>query len=243
MRSTPRHNPITVSGVTGTTPPHGQHNPYSQQDPSGGWYAQPTPPAPVPKKSMSTGVILAIVFGSIAALCAIVGIGAALTAMGGDSTPGTSVTGAPAATGTNGTTTAAAKTAQLGQTLIFKGAFGGSEIHYTVSADKTYTQAPGYPAKPEKGVYYVINAGVEAKKGSAFASPFDFALIGADGTVYEPTAPLGFDNALTGTQINEGQKTAGRVVFDVPQAALAKAKIELRADFFSSGDAGYWQLP
>lgn len=79
MRSTPRDNPITVSGVTGTNPPYGQHDPYSQQDPSSGWYTQPAPPPPPQRpKGMSTGAILAIVFGSIAALCVLASIGVAL---------------------------------------------------------------------------------------------------------------------------------------------------------------------
>lgn len=77
MRSTPRDPENTLSGVTGTNPSHGQHDPYSQQGPQNGWYTQPTPP-PAPKKSMSTGMILAIVFASIAALCVLGGIGAAL---------------------------------------------------------------------------------------------------------------------------------------------------------------------
>src|SRR5687768_8442803 len=81
MRSTPRNEPITVSGVTGTNPPYGQHDPYSQQqqNPSGGWYAAPAnPPPPPPRTGMSTSAILLIVFGSIAALCVLAGIGVAL---------------------------------------------------------------------------------------------------------------------------------------------------------------------
>jgi hypothetical protein len=195
---------------------------------------------------MSTPAILGICAAVFVVL--LCGIGAVMTAVGGDkTTPGAATTtGVPAATGTTEATTpatAGAKTAQLGGTLVFKGAFGGSEIHYTLAADKTYTKSTRFDLKPEKGVFFAVAATIEAKKGSAYASSYDFALIGADGTVYEPAGSLGFANALDATQINEGQKKAGLVVFDVPQAALAKAKIELRADFFSSGDAGYWQLP
>ena len=54
MLSTPRHETITLSGVTGTVPPNGPHN-YPQgtpQDPTGGWqqpaaYLNPIAP-PVP---------------------------------------------------------------------------------------------------------------------------------------------------------------------------------------------------
>ena len=244
MRSTPRNVPITMSGVTD---PSAQ--PPQQPDPSGGFYYQQPPqyqqpPPQPPNRGMSSWAIVGISVAVFAVL-ACVG-GAVLSATGGDKTPGgvTVTDGPEAATGTHEATTApTAKTAQLGQTLIFTGAFGGTEIHYTLAADKTYTTSTRFDLKPEKGVFFAVAATIEAKKGSAFATPIDFALIAADGTVYEPSGSLGFANALETTQINEGQRKAGLVVFDVPQAALAKAKIELRADFFSSGDAGYWQLP
>lgn len=77
MRSTPRENPITVSGVTGTNQPYGQHDPYSPaqpHDPSGGWqqppayYTQPIQ-APPPRRGMSTGAIIGIVVAIVAVLC------------------------------------------------------------------------------------------------------------------------------------------------------------------------------
>lgn len=82
MRSTPREDPITVSGVT--NPPQGQYNAYPPpHDPSGGWqqpgyYTAPHNPPPPPKKGMSNAAILWIVFGSIGALLLLAGIGALL---------------------------------------------------------------------------------------------------------------------------------------------------------------------
>jgi hypothetical protein len=187
-------------------------------------------------------VLVLLIVGGLVALLCVGGIVAAATS------PDTSNRGSRSTTAPTGGPTAAAdapksKTAQLGQTIEFIGALGGQVVNYTLVADKTYTTSPKYNQKPEKGLYYVVNATIEAKKGSAYASVYDFAFIAADGSVFEATLALGFDNVLTAAQLNEGQKTAGLVVFDVPQAALAGAKIELRADFFSSGDAGYWQLP
>lgn len=197
--------------------------------------------APPPKSGMPTyGIVLIVVGVFVGLLCA---GGIVLTATGQDQptrSPGTTAN-PPGDVGD--ATTAAVKTAQLGGTLVIEGSFGARAIHYTLSDGKSYTKAPQYDLKPDKGAFYSVNATVEAKKGSTYASIFDFALVAADGSVYEPTLALGFDNVLSGTQINEGQKTSGLVVFDLPPAAVAKAKIELRADFFSSGDAGFWQLP
>jgi len=123
MRSTRRNEAITVSGVTGTVPPDGPRN-YPQgtpQDPTGGWhqpaayYTQPfNAPAPVqPRRGMSTGAILAIVFGSIAALCVLAGIGVALVptpkekpaADGNAGTPAPYDTTQPTAAATSAATT------------------------------------------------------------------------------------------------------------------------------------------
>lgn len=76
MLSTPRPDPITLSGVTGTVPPNGPHNqPY--EDPSGGWqqppayYTQPfnPPPQQQPRRGMSTGAIIGMVVAIVAVLC------------------------------------------------------------------------------------------------------------------------------------------------------------------------------
>lgn len=248
MRDTPRHDPSTLGAVTDD--PSSQ---YPAQPPYGPpQYGPPQygPPAPPRKKGLPAIAVVGIALGGALALC--IGAGAIVTAVSGDKPTSTAptavVTTGAAANGSTptaaGTTAPAVKTAQLGQTLVFKGAFGSSEIHYTLTADKTYTTSPQYDVKPSKGVYFAVSATVEAKKGSAYATIADFAVIAADGTVYESTIGFGFDKAMPpGTQLNAGQRTAGLVVFDLPQAALKGAKIELRADFFSSGDAGYWQLP
>jgi hypothetical protein len=70
MRSTPRSNPITVSGVTGTVPPHGPHNPpvedpANTSHPQGAFYLnQMQSPPPPPKRWPGWKIALLV-----AALC------------------------------------------------------------------------------------------------------------------------------------------------------------------------------
>jgi hypothetical protein len=133
---------------------------------------------------------------------------------------------------------------KLGETLVLtKSGLGArEEIYFTLSVDKQYTRTPKFNLKPEKGIYFAVGVLVEVKAGSAYACACDFALVAADGTVYEPTGGFGFDNTLDGVTLNAGQEATGLVVFDLPPAALAGARIELREGLFSNGDNGYWQL-
>lgn len=101
MRSTPRHSAITVSGVTGTNPPYGQHDPYSQpHDPTGGWqtpdgfYLNQMAPPPPPPRRWSGWLVALIAVGSLLALG--LGVGAITTLTRSDTTPAAGT--APAAT-------------------------------------------------------------------------------------------------------------------------------------------------
>lgn len=256
MRSTPRDNPITVSGVTGTNPPYGQHDPYSpaqQHDPSGGWQQpfhlnqmNPTPP----RRKLGTGAILAIVFGAVAILC--IGIGAIGAVVGGGEKPAASSTsadadglGQPAAAPT--TTTAAPRgplTVQLGQTIVYtaEGLGTDDEVHYTLAAGKTITKTK-YGTRPEKGQFFSLTAAVNVVKGSAYVYGGDFALVTKDGTVYEATMSHAVDGGLEGVEARTGQKVSGLIVWDIPAGAQVGAKVELRADFGGGGNQGFWQLP
>jgi hypothetical protein len=192
---------------------------------------------------MPTWAILLFVFGGLGALCLGAGVVMTLTA---DTPPraGSGVAAAPTtATTTRTTPPAAPKTVvvKLGETLVMTSL--GDEIHFTLAADKQYKTSLKYGMKPDNGTYYAVAATIEAKKGSAYACSCDFALVARDGTVYEPGSGFGWEpKGLAAVQLNAGQKASGLVIFDVPPAALAGAKIELREGLFSSGDDGYWQL-
>jgi hypothetical protein len=133
---------------------------------------------------------------------------------------------------------------KLGETLILtrSGLGAADEYHFTLTADKQYTRSTKYGMRPEKGVYFAVKALIEVKTGSTYACACDFALVATDGAVYEPNSGFGFTGALDAVTLNAGQRASGLVVFDLPPAALAGARIELREGLFSSGNEGYWQL-
>jgi hypothetical protein len=85
MRSTPRSEEITLSRVTGTNPPEGQHNWHPDQaqqyppayhtpptplPPGGGFYSNPTPPPPPrkPPAAWIAAVIAVVVIGVVVAI-------------------------------------------------------------------------------------------------------------------------------------------------------------------------------
>jgi hypothetical protein len=222
--------------------------------------AYPQPPAK--KKGIGTLGALGIAAGITLLLCCGIGLVSSLVKNDKPSTTtrDTAVDQtAPAADATTGAapavpaapTTAAEKlppppapdgppTVKLGQKITVDG-FGGSS-EFTVRAGKQHTSAPQSSFfKPDNGIFYAAPVEIKAIKGSVYACPCDFALIAKDGTVYEGTIGIGFDNALDPAQLNAGQRTTGVVVFDVPKAALAGGRIELR-EGLGNQPRGYWQL-
>lgn len=129
---------------------------------------------------------------------------------------------------------------QLGQALTFKSY--SSEVVYILNPGPKLTKTK-YGTGPDKGSYYALSAAIEVKKGSTYACGCDVALVAKDGTVYEPSAGFGFDGVLEAVTLNAGQKAAGVIVWDLPAAAVAGARIELRANVFADAGQGYWQLP
>jgi hypothetical protein len=232
-----------MSNVTGTPPNH----PYPPQDPSGGFYLNQMAPPQPPKRGTSTGAILGIIAAVVAVLC--VGATVAVALMPTSDPAPTAVEATTTAVPTTAPTTAAPPapktvTVQLGETLVYtsKGLGSDDEVHYTLAAGPQLTKTK-FGSRPDKGVFFALTATIQAKKGSAFACSCDFALVAKDGTAYEPSVTYGFDGGLEAVQINTGQKAAGLVVWDLPQAALAGARVELRADLFADGNQGFWQLP
>lgn len=230
MRDTPRSGPSTLGAVT---PP---------QYPTGPFHLNQM--APPPKRGLPVGAIVGIAIGALVLLLCIGGaVAVALNAE--PRKPAEPIAAAPTTTtAAPEPTTPKTVTVQLGETLIYTSSGLGSndEIHYTLAAGKPLTKTK-YGSKPEKGIFFSVQATIQAVKGSAYACSCDFALVAKDGTAYEPSVTFGFDGALEAVQINAGQKAAGLVVWDLPAAAIAGARIELRADLFADGNQGFWQLP
>jgi hypothetical protein len=203
-----------------------------------------------PRRGLPAGAIVGIVLGGIAVL--IVGcLGAGYIAVRtAQNTPRTAPPAAAPATTRDQPADQPATRPQvvsvpLGQELVMSSrGLGSSDVtHYTLTADKQYAKTPKYGNKPEKGTYYAVRAAVEVTAGSNYVSPLDFALVAADGTVFEASSGFGFDGAMEGVELQAGQKTGGLVVFDVPPAALSGARIQLRSGGYSpDSDQAYWEV-
>lgn len=133
--------------------------------------------------------------------------------------------------------------ATIGDAITLSGGLGDNRVTVTAkSAKKSASAANASWIKPKKGAYLAVTVEVTVAKGKTYACACDFALVAADGSLYEPVWPAGFDEAMQSVTLNAGEKVSGVVVFDVPASAIAAAKIQLRPDW-ANDVRGTWQLP
>ncbi|GAA4243268.1 hypothetical protein GCM10022255_001630 [Dactylosporangium darangshiense] len=136
--------------------------------------------------------------------------------------------------------------AKVGQTVTLTrdGLGDKTVVDVTVTNAQQSTKEPGdYGSKPEHGVFLALDVTVVCKEGTYDANPFNFKFVAKDGTVSEGAFASGFKPALHATDLSAGQKVAGKIVFDVPQAAIAGGRIQIDGiglDY--DKPAAYWAL-
>lgn len=239
----------TLAGVNDTPPPHsvpyvpgrlGQEAladtpPADAQTESRPWAG--TPP---PRRSRTPFLI-----GGLAVLVVVLAGAVAVLATRATEAPNAAASPSPSWTSVFATTAPAAAyspppprevSVPFGETLTLSGAT--DEVLYTVVADKTYAKTK-YGTKPERGVLYGIKVTVEVVSGNVYACACDYALVTADGTVYEGAGHT-VNGGLEAVTLNRGQKASGTVVFDIPNGAHAGGRIELRE---GSNNQGFWTIP
>jgi hypothetical protein len=137
-------------------------------------------------------------------------------------------------------------TAKVGQTVTLSNELLDEKttIEVTVAKPKQYTKEPGeFGSRPEKGVFLVLDVTVVCKQGTYHANPYNFKFVAKDGTASEIALAVSFKPALNAIDLSAGQKVAGKIVFDVPKAALKGGKIQIDGvglDF--DKPAAYWAL-
>ncbi len=139
--------------------------------------------------------------------------------VGGDPKPGDSTNG------DQGPVTAA-----IGQTVTLTNTlFDETDtVEITLANPQQFTSAPGSSFfKPDNGVYLTLDVTVACTQGTHTVNPGGFKFVAADGTVYDWQLAVGFDGLLSFTELNAGQRTSGKIVFDVPEAAIAGANIQV----------------
>lgn len=143
-----------------------------------------------------------------------------------------------------GSLAAAAQTpvARLGQTITLTGGVGDNQLSATILRVTTHKAAPDNEwVRPAKGVFAAVEVEVKVLKGKTYACQCDFALVAADGSLYEPVWPIGFNSGMQSVTLNSGEKAGGVVVFDVPASAVKGAMVQLRPDW-TNDVRGTWQL-
>jgi hypothetical protein len=109
---------------------------------------------------------------------------------------------------------------------------GGSELQVTVSSINRAAKSSNRFDTAEKGQFVTVQVDVLAVKGPNDIGPSNFRLISADGTVnLAEFLVAGIDPKLeSSTEIQQGQRKSGLVVFDCDPAKLATVKIEFTDD-------------
>lgn len=210
-------------------------------------YPSPVTPAPA-KKGLSTGAIIAIVIGSLIALCCVAGTVVAL-AGGGDTDPPSAVaaTDDPPSPADPSESAAAAPppspaadgpvTVKVGQAVNVSS--GGAQTKVTIKSVKKAKSTNMFD-EAERGQFVAVDVDIFATKGETDLGPSNFRLIAKDGTVYKYEIMIaGIKPQLDAmTTVQEGQRKTGKVVFDIDPEKFAGLKVELLDDF---GDVqSYW---
>lgn len=125
---------------------------------------------------------------------------------------------------------------------------GKAILTVTVSDAKFFDKSQQkYGKDPQNGRFLQVNitakATSDADPNDASVNPFNFYVVGEDGTKFEngngnAAMGLGYDGALHATNLNPDEQVKGTVSFDVPKSG------KLRVVYAPSTRAlGYWTLP
>jgi hypothetical protein len=121
----------------------------------------------------------------------------------------------------------------------------GDQLTVTVAEPKTQTSSGNQFMTPKKGHFFVVVVTVDFKKGDStyFANPTDLKLIAADGTAHGAEILSVIEPAFESLQLNAGQKTTGKVVFDVPKSVTpgSGAKIQFEGSWDGQA-AAFWTV-
>jgi Domain of unknown function (DUF4352) len=179
-------------------------------------------------------------------------IGAALAALtlvsacslGSTSAGSSSAGGANADTKAGGKDAQGVTTVKIGQpiTITRNGVVGAKAVaEVTVSDLKAGAKGADEFAAPQHGQFITVKVNVVGKEGKYTIDPYDFKIVGADGTVFNPTPAAAMKPELQASEVGGGQKVSGYIAFDAAVGAEKGGKISLK-DLYIGADAGYWTL-
>jgi hypothetical protein len=98
------------------------------------------------------------------------------------------------------------------QQVRMDGTFANARQFVQVSAPAS---VPAQDLLPPQGAFYGSQVTIAAESGTVSVNPFSFSARTANGTNLQPTIAMGL-NDLPATELPQGQKVSGWLVFDVP---------------------------
>lgn len=164
---------------------------------------------------------------------------------------GTTTTGDGAATvGASGVSvapSAAPKVYKLKEAVLVKEDFLGDKTEYvvTITSAKVFSKESGtYGSKPKNGEFLVLDVTVNVKVAgdTTYVSDSDFKFVAADGTLYGNSYAMGFGETLSAYELRAGQKSSGKVVFDLPKGAWKTGTLQYAASFMDADATCFWTL-
>ncbi|MEV4639177.1 DUF4352 domain-containing protein [Actinoplanes sp. NPDC049548] len=117
------------------------------------------------------------------------------------------------------------------------------ENKYALSVTKLRrNQKPSEYQTAKKGMFVSVVVAVTGKKGVTELDTDAFKLVADDGTVYESQRVYSADDEFDADGLNPGEKTSGKVYFDVPRDLSKHVKVVLKVSSFSGEAAAIWQF-
>jgi Domain of unknown function (DUF4352) len=123
---------------------------------------------------------------------------------------------------------------------------GDATADVVVANPTTATVEPGeYGMEPQNGLFVAVDVTAVAapdSEGSFSVNPFNFRFVAADGTVYDHAFVTSFDPQLNAVELAAGQRTAGKVVFDIVPGQETGGHVELVDNMIDSTPLATWAI-
>ena len=116
-------------------------------------------------------------------------------------------------------------------------------VKYTLSVAKLRrNERPSQYETARHGMFVSVTVTVQGKKGVTELDTDEFKLVASDGTVYEAESLYSADDEFDAEGLNPGEKTSGKVYFDVPRDLSKRVTVVLKVSAFSGAAAAIWQF-
>lgn len=135
-------------------------------------------------------------------------------------------------------------TAKMGEKVTLTHELLGDKtvVDVTVANPKQYTKDGDF-LKPEHGLFIVFDVTVVCQEGTYHANPFNFKFVAGDGSAFDGALTVSFKPDLGAVDLNKGQKTSGKISFDVSKEALNGGKVQIDGIGLDYDQpAAYWAL-